>query len=173
MAVASDCHPPRSIIFSSESPASNRSIAAPTRNECPDKSVGGGALFDEDELKVLTESAMAVGYSDVVAEEVARAVLEHRRVMLSYHEVYMQDQEHYVNRGRARRHTVDDLIVAYEALQDDSRPLTPQQQMIIKTVMDQGQVGDVMRDTTGEYLLGLERYLRRSSSRVLKAVRLS
>ena len=64
-----------------------------------------------------------------------------------------------------------DLIVAYEALQDDSRPLTPQQQMIVKTVMDHGQLGDVMRDTTGEYLLGLERYLRRSSSRVLKVKR--
>ena len=78
-----------------------------------------------------------------------------------------------MHRGRTRRHTVDDLIVAYEALQDDSRPLTAHQQMTIKTVMDQGQLGDVMRDTTGEYLLGLERYLRRSSSRVLKAVRLS
>jgi len=135
--------------------------------------LSGSAVFDEDELKALTESAMAVGYSAVAAEEVARAVLEHRRVMQSYHEVYTQDQEHYVSRGRTRRHTVDDLIVAYEALQDDSRPLTPHQQMIVKTVMDQGQLGDVMRDTTGEYLLGLERYLRRSSSRVLKAVRLS
>ena len=135
--------------------------------------LSGSAIFDEDELKILTESAMAVGYSAVAAEEVARAVLEHRRVMLSYHEVYTQDQEHYVTRGRTRRHTVDDLIVAYEALQDDSRPLTAHHQMVVKTVMDQGQLGDVMRDTTGEYLLGLERYLRRSSSRVLKAVRLS
>jgi len=135
--------------------------------------LSGGAVFDESELKALTESAMAVGYSAIAAEEVARAVLEHRRVMRSYHEVYTQDQERYVNRGRTRRHTVDDLIVAYEAMQDDSRPLTPHQQMIIKTVMDRGQLGDVMRDTTGEYLLGLERYLRRSSSRVLKAVRLS
>ena len=93
--------------------------------------------------------------------------------MLIYHEVYLQDREYYTSRGRTRRHTVDDLIVAYGALQEDSRPLTAHQQMIVKTVMDQGQVGDVMRDTTGEYLLGLERYLRRSASRILKAVRLS
>ena len=146
---------------------------AASRTNAIKHGLSGGALFDEDELKVLIESALEVGYSAVAAEEVARAVLEHRRVMLSYHEVYTQDQERYVTRGRTRRHTVDDLIVAYQALQDDSRPLTPHQQTIIKTVMDQGQLGDVMRDTTGEYLLGLERYLRRSSSRVLKAVRLS
>ena len=146
---------------------------AASRTNAIKHGLSGGAVFDEDELKVLTESAMAVGYSAVAAEEVARAVLEHRGVMLSYHEFYVQDREHYTSRDRTRRHTVDDLIVAYEALQDDSRPLTPHQQMIIKTVMNQGQLGDVMRDTTGEYLLGLERYLRRSSSRVLKAVRLS
>ena len=146
---------------------------AASRANATKHGLSGRAVFDEEELRALTESALAVGYSAVAGEEVARAVLEHRRVMLSYHEVYTQDQEHYVTRGRTRRHTVDDLIVAYEALQDDSRPLTAHQQMIIKTVMDQGQLGDVMRDTTGEYLLGLERYLRRSSSRVLKAVRLS
>ena len=146
---------------------------AASRANATKHGLSGRAVFDEDELKILTESAMAVGYSAFAAEEVARAVLEHRRVMLSYHEVYTQDQERYMHRGRTRRHTVDDLIVAYEALQDDSRPLTAHQQMTIKTVMDQGQLGDVMRDTTGEYLLGLERYLRRSSSRVLKAVRLS
>ena len=146
---------------------------AASRTNAAKHGLSGSAVFDEDELKGLTESALAVGYSAIAAEEVARAVLEHRRVMLSSHEVYTQDCERYVSRGRTRRHTVDDLIVAYEALQDDSRPLTPHQQMIIKTVIDQGQLGDVMRDTTGEYLLGLERYLRRSSSRVLKAVRLS
>ena len=145
---------------------------AASRTNAIKHGLSGSAVFDEDELKALTESALAVGYSAIAAEEVARAVLEHRRVMLSYHEVYTQDQEHYENRGRTRRHTVDDLIVAYEALQDDSSPLTPNQQIIVKTVMDQGQLGDVMRDTTGEHLLGLERYLRRSSSRVLKAVRL-
>lgn len=144
-----------------------------SRTNATKHGLSGSAVFDEDELKALTESAMAVGYSAVAAEEVAPAVLEHRRVMLSYHEVYTQDQEHYINRGRTRHHTVDDLIVAYEALQDDSRPLTAHQQMIVKTVMDQGQLGDVMLATTGEYLLGLERYLRRSSSRILKAVRLS
>ena len=146
---------------------------AASRANATKHGLSGSAAFDEDELKILTESAMAVGYSVAAAEEVARAVLEHRRVMLSYHEVYTQDQERYMHRGRTRRHTVDDLIIAYEALQDNSRALTAHQQMIIKIVMDQGQLGDVMRDTTGEYLLGLERYLRRSSSRVLKAVRLS
>ena len=146
---------------------------AASRANATKHGLSGSAIFDEDELKILTESAMAVGYSAVAAEEVARAVLEHRRVMLSYHEVYTQDQERYMHRGRTRRHTVDDLIIAYEALQDNSRALTAHQQMIIKTVMDQGQLGDLMRDTTGEYLLGLERYLQRSSSRVLKAVRLS
>ena len=146
---------------------------AASRTNAIKHGLSGSSVFDEDELRALTESAMAVGYSAVAAEEVARAVLEHRRVMLSYHEVYVQDRDHYTSRGRTRRHTVDDLMVAYEALQDDLRPLTPQQQMIVKTVMDHGQLGDVMRDTTGEYLLGLERYLRRSSSRVLKAFRLS
>ena len=146
---------------------------AASRTNAIKHGLSGGAVFDEDVLRALSESALTVGYSAVAAEEVGRAVLEHRWVMQSYHEVYTQDQERYVNRGRTRRHTVDDLIVAYEALQDDSRPLTAHQKMIVKTVMDQGQLGDVMRDTTGEYLLGLERYLRRSSSRVLKAVRLS
>lgn len=96
--------------------------------------LSGHGVFDEGELKTLTESALAAGYSAVAAEEVARAVLEHRRVMLSYHEVCTQDRERYVSRG---------------------------------------QLGGVMRNTTGESLLGLERYLRRSSSRLLKAVRLA
>ena len=146
---------------------------AASRTNATKHGLSSRAVFDEEELRALTESALAEGYSAVAAEEVARALLEHRRVMLSYHEVYTQDQEHYIERGRTRRHTVDDLMVAYEALQDNSRPLTAHQQMIIKTVINQGQLGDVMRDTTGEYLLGLERYLRRSCSRILKAVRLS
>ena len=146
---------------------------AVSRTNATQHGLSGGAVFDENEVKALTESAITEGYSAVAAEEVARAVLEHRRVMQSYHEVYTQDQERYVSRGRTRRHIIDDLIVAYEALQDNSRPLTAHQPMIVKTVMDQGQLGDVVLDTTGKYLLGLERYLRRSSSRVLKAVRLS
>ena len=67
---------------------------AASRANATKHGLSGSAVFDEDELKVLTESALAVGYSANAAEEVARAVLEHRRVMLSYHEVYVQDQEY-------------------------------------------------------------------------------
>lgn len=44
MAVESVCHPPLSIIFSSGSPCSNRSSAAPTLNEWP----LSGCWFDSD-----------------------------------------------------------------------------------------------------------------------------
>ena len=130
-------------------------------------------MLDEDELKTLTESALAVGYSATAAEEVARAVLGHRRVMLSYHEVYVQDQAHYSDRGRTRRFSIYDFVAAWQALEDEARPLTDKQSLVLEFALGPPEHGDLMIDTTGEYLLGLERYLRRSSSRILKAVRLS
>ena len=44
MAVASACYLPQSIIFLSDSSLSNKSAAAPTRNECLTKSAGGCML---------------------------------------------------------------------------------------------------------------------------------
>ena len=51
---------------------------AASRTNAIKHGLSGSSVFDEDELKTLTESALAVGYSAVAAEEVARAVLEHR-----------------------------------------------------------------------------------------------
>ena len=131
------------------------------------------AAFDENELKALTESAIVEGCSAVAAEEVARAVLEHRRVMLSYHEVYAQNQAHYADRGHTRRFFIYDFVSAWQVLEDEARPLTDNQALVLEFALGPAEHGYLIVDTTGEYLLGLERYLRRSSSRVLKAVRLS
>ena len=146
---------------------------AASRTNAIKHGLSGGAVFDENELKALTESAMAVGYSAVAAEEVACAVLEHRRVMLSYHEVYVQDRAHYTDRGLTRRFSIYDFVAAWQVLEDEARPLTDKQSLVLEFALGPAEHGDLMVDTTGEYLLGLERYLRRSSSRVLRAVRLS
>ena len=58
---------------------------AASRTNAIKHGLSGTAVFGEDELRALTESALAVGYSAIAAEEVARAVLEHRRVIRGLH----------------------------------------------------------------------------------------
>ena len=85
---------------------------------------------------MLSESALAVRYAVFAAEKKARAALKRRRVMLSFHEGYTQYQSTIQADVGLALSTVDDLIVAYKALQEGSRLLTAHQQMIVKTIMD-------------------------------------